>query len=76
MTKPIELATFASPSRTSDHHQAEVEDRHQRKRDQKRERKLHRLLENEEMKFSHSIQFNSVPDWSSHYISYSNLKKL
>ena len=28
------------------------------------------------MKFSHSIQFNSVPDWSSHYISYSNLKKL
>jgi len=29
-----------------------------------------------EMKFSHSIQFNAVPDWSSHYISYSNLKKL
>ncbi|OQO09176.1 hypothetical protein B0A48_06067 [Cryoendolithus antarcticus] len=28
------------------------------------------------MKFSHSIQFNAVPDWSSHYISYSNLKKL
>lgn len=28
------------------------------------------------MKFSHSLQFNSVPDWSSHYISYSNLKKL
>ena len=34
-----------------------------------------RLLE-DEMKFSHSIQFNAVPDWSSHYISYSNLKKL
>lgn len=30
----------------------------------------------EKMKFSHSIQFNAVPDWSSHYISYSNLKKL
>ena len=28
------------------------------------------------MKFSHSIQFNAVPDWSSHYLSYSNLKKL
>ncbi|KAL2203652.1 SPX-domain-containing protein [Sarocladium strictum] len=28
------------------------------------------------MKFSHSIQFNAVPDWSTHYISYSNLKKL
>lgn len=29
-----------------------------------------------DMKFSHSLQFNSVPDWSSHYLSYSNLKKL
>ncbi|KAF8473955.1 SPX domain-containing protein [Kalaharituber pfeilii] len=28
------------------------------------------------MKFSHSIQFNAVPDWSSHYIAYSSLKKL
>ncbi|KAI9666910.1 MAG: low-affinity phosphate transporter [Alyxoria varia] len=28
------------------------------------------------MKFSHSIQFNAVPDWSSQYIAYSNLKKL
>ncbi|KAL1998193.1 hypothetical protein VTN02DRAFT_6677 [Thermoascus thermophilus] len=28
------------------------------------------------MKFSHSIQFNAVPDWSAHYIGYSNLKKL
>ncbi|CAG8441608.1 16881_t:CDS:2 [Acaulospora colombiana] len=28
------------------------------------------------MKFSHSIQFNSVPDWAEHYIAYSNLKKL
>ncbi|KAL9020901.1 MAG: hypothetical protein Q9185_001864 [Variospora sp. 1 TL-2023] len=40
-------------------------------------RKLHQLYSApEEMKFSHSIQFNSVPDWSSHYINYSNLKKL
>jgi len=30
----------------------------------------------DEMKFSHSIQFNAVPDWSGKYINYSNLKKL
>jgi SPX domain len=35
-----------------------------------------RRLEGDEMKFSHSIQFNAVPDWSSQYIAYSNLKKL
>lgn len=34
------------------------------------------LEDQDEMKFSHSIQFNAVPDWSSHYIAYSNLKKL
>jgi hypothetical protein len=28
------------------------------------------------MKFSHSIQFNAVPDWSGYYIAYDNLKKL
>ena len=28
------------------------------------------------MKFSHSVQFNAVPDWSNQYIAYSNLKKL
>jgi phosphate transporter len=38
--------------------------------------RVRRLAEKEAMKFSHSIQFNAVPDWSSHYISYSNLKKL
>ncbi|CCE64421.1 hypothetical protein TPHA_0H02170 [Tetrapisispora phaffii CBS 4417] len=27
------------------------------------------------MKFSHSLQFNAVPDWSSKYIAYSQLKK-
>jgi len=30
----------------------------------------------DDMKFSHSIQFNAVPDWSGKYINYSNLKKL
>jgi phosphate transporter len=43
--------------------------------DLRRRDKLCALVE-ADMKFSHSIQFNAVPDWSSHYISYSNLKKL
>jgi len=46
------------------------------KRQLKRQEKLRQLDEADEMKFSHSIQFNAVPDWSSHYIAYSNLKKL
>lgn len=46
------------------------------RRDNRRAEKLRSLLEADEMKFSHSIQFNAVPDWSSHYIAYSNLKKL
>ncbi len=45
-------------------------------RAQKRAEKRRWLDEQDEMKFSHSIQFNAVPDWSSHYIAYSNLKKL
>ncbi|RIB08696.1 SPX domain-containing protein [Gigaspora rosea] len=28
------------------------------------------------MKFTSTLQFNCVPDWAEHYISYSNLKKL
>lgn len=42
----------------------------------KQERKRNQIRRGEEMKFSHSLQFNAVPDWSSHYIAYSNLKKL
>ncbi|KAI9804644.1 MAG: low-affinity phosphate transporter [Piccolia ochrophora] len=45
-------------------------------RERKRERKRRQLEEDYAMKFSHSIQFNAVPDWSGHYINYSNLKKL
>ncbi|TVY84271.1 putative transporter [Lachnellula suecica] len=45
-------------------------------REAKRAEKIQRLDAQDEMKFSHSIQFNAVPDWSSHYIAYSNLKKL
>lgn len=48
----------------------------QRKYDIKRAEKRRWLEEQDEMKFSHSIQFNAVPDWSNHYIAYSNLKKL
>ncbi|KAI7903674.1 SPX domain-containing protein [Cokeromyces recurvatus] len=28
------------------------------------------------MKFSHSLQFNAVPDWISYYVAYDHLKKL
>ena len=58
----------------------ELVDYPSRRRDEARERrrqeKRGRLDEEDEMKFSHSIQFNAVPDWTSHYIAYSNLKKL
>lgn len=29
-----------------------------------------------DMKFSHSLEFNSVPEWSTKYLAYSQLKKL
>jgi len=45
-------------------------------KESKRVEKRRWLREQDEMRFSHSIQFNAVPDWSSHYIAYSNLKKL
>ncbi|KAI8644914.1 SPX domain-containing protein [Parasitella parasitica] len=28
------------------------------------------------MKFSHSLQFNAVPDWTEHYVAYDQLRKL
>lgn len=76
----IELRSFATPpSKTTKktlHTTTQQEEDRQRRRDEKRQCKLRKILAREEMKFSHSIQFNAVPDWSSHYISYSNLKKL
>ncbi|KIW25820.1 uncharacterized protein PV07_08963 [Cladophialophora immunda] len=72
---PIELATFtgAESSRRENEREGSTEAR----RSRKRLLKLEELAErDDEMKFSHSIQFNAVPDWSSNYISYSNLKKL
>ncbi|EPE30524.1 hypothetical protein GLAREA_03491 [Glarea lozoyensis ATCC 20868] len=54
----------------------QAESARDRRRESRRPEKYLRLAEADEMKFSHSIQFNAVPDWSSHYIAYSNLKKL
>lgn len=48
----------------------------QSKYEEKKAQKRRWLEEQDEMRFSHSLQFNAVPDWSSHYIAYSNLKKL
>ncbi|KAI9737291.1 MAG: low-affinity phosphate transporter [Claussenomyces sp. TS43310] len=64
-----ELVDYASTQLSQ-----EREDRRVAYRRRKAE-KIKRLDEEDEMKFSHSIQFNAVPDWSSHYIAYSNLKK-
>lgn len=83
----IELRSFATPSfktikstkpktKPTTTITTQQEGDRQRRRDEKRECKLRTILAREEMKFSHSIQFNAVPDWSSYYISYSNLKKL
>lgn len=70
----IELEDYPEPGREARRQPA---DGREARRKEKRERKLQRLVqEAEDMKFSHSIQFNAVPDWSNHYISYSNLKKL
>ncbi|RMD44170.1 hypothetical protein DV735_g991, partial [Chaetothyriales sp. CBS 134920] len=66
----IELQPLSTPASAS----ASVREQ---RRLQKRLQKLEAAAaEAEEMKFSHSIQFNAVPDWSDNYISYSNLKKL
>lgn len=65
-----ELADYSQVS--ARHERAETAARSAAKRAEKRRW----LDDQDEMKFSHSIQFNAVPDWSSHYIAYSNLKKL
>jgi SPX domain len=67
-----DLAGGERPGRWSDRTGTTREAR----RKEKWNHKLKEFADREEMKFSHSIQFNAVPDWSSNYISYSNLKKL
>ncbi|KAK4153896.1 hypothetical protein C8A00DRAFT_33371 [Chaetomidium leptoderma] len=68
----IELAEYP----TAAHHHRDAVRERQHKYDVKRAEKRRWLEAQDEMKFSHSIQFNAVPDWSNHYIAYSNLKKL
>ena len=66
----IELADYGRVLTRKDE-----DDREARRREKRAQKRLW-LETQDEMKFSHSIQFNAVPDWSSHYIAYSNLKKL
>ncbi|KAJ4306842.1 low-affinity phosphate transporter [Collariella sp. IMI 366227] len=68
----IELVDYPTAAQK---YRADIRER-QRKYDVKKAEKRRWLEEKDEMKFSHSIQFNAVPDWSNHYIAYSNLKKL
>ena len=42
----------------------------------RRHSRRHDTSGSDKMKFSHSLQFNAVPDWSAYYLAYSNLKKL
>lgn len=72
-TDQIELQDLSAPTATAAETAAAEA---QEKLDVKRAAKRRWLEEQDEMKFSHSIQFNAVPDWSNHYIAYSNLKKL
>lgn len=69
-TDTYELADYRQIQADKNAHDLE------KRRKDKRERKRQWIETQDEMKFSHSIQFNAVPDWSSHYIAYSNLKKL
>lgn len=71
---PDEFELVEYPSAEQKHDDPAQE--RQRKYDIKRAEKRRWLEEQDEMKFSHSIQFNAVPDWSNHYIAYSTLKKL
>lgn len=66
----FELQDLAAPT-----HPLQPRQHHSPRREQKRRQKLEQLREADDMKFSHSLQFNAVPDWSNHYIAYSNLKK-
>jgi phosphate transporter len=59
-----------------DFEKADEQQTREQERKRKRDEKRRWLDEQDDMKFSHSIQFNAVPDWSSHYIAYSNLKKM
>ena len=72
ISSPIELQGYIWKDRKAKACATSLEE----KGKQKAEHQLQARFPNDNMKFSHSIQFNAVPDWSSHYIAYSNLKKL
>jgi hypothetical protein len=78
LVEEIELGNLTNqPNRSLRPSQGEAETAtKEAARAKRRREKFERLLDEEAMKFSHSIQFNAVPDWSSNYIAYSNLKKL
>jgi phosphate transporter len=71
-TEEFELVNYP----TAEQRHTDAAQERQRRYDIKRAEKRRWLEEQDDMKFSHSIQFNAVPDWSNHYIAYSNLKKL
>lgn len=75
-SRPGQPRQFGQPNSYRDIQPSRQEADRDRRRRAKRDEKRRWLDECDEMKFSHSIQFNAVPDWSSHYIAYSNLKKL
>ena len=83
----VRFAAAPSPDPTTTYESYELDDyqviatradqlAREERRKAKRDKKRSWLEQRDEMKFSHSIQFNAVPDWSTHYIAYSNLKKL
>ncbi len=72
----IELAEYPRPADATAQKYLEAVRQREHTYDLRRAEKRRWLEEQDEMKFSHSLQFNAVPDWSSHYIAYSNLKKL
>ncbi|TVY44538.1 putative transporter, partial [Lachnellula occidentalis] len=75
--KEHELADYRGIQRRQKRESRRIERESRRvEREVQQAEKTRRLDDADEMKFSHSIQFNAVPDWSSYYISYSNLKKL
>ncbi|KAK4204818.1 putative transporter [Triangularia verruculosa] len=71
-----ELVEYTAGDKQREREYDEKARERQRRYNVRRAEKRRWLELKDEMKFSHSIQFNAVPDWSNHYIAYSTLKKL
>ena len=77
VSEEFELPELPAPAHPLPEAPESSREAHRRgRRAQRRQEKLDKLRDEADMKFSHSLQFNAVPDWSTHYIAYSNLKKL